>query len=297
MQKGVTGPVELHKRMYPFYFVLTALVLYLVFFLIPGFMGILYSFTNWSSFSTTVDFVGIRNFLEIFSLQNGYLSEVRNTVLFTLYTVVLKTCLGLVFALLFNRGLRLKSMHRLIIFMPSIIPTLVVGLVFTSILNPTTGLLNTFLRWIGLGAFAQQWLTNPHVALGSVIGVDTWKGVGYITVILLAGLQSISTEYYEAARIDGANAWQELSYITLPQLMPALTVTTVFNVLYGLGVFDIVYVLTNGGPGNATNVMNTTIFDQFSLGNYGLGTALSTVMFFVMVVIGFFIVRFMRTEQ
>ncbi len=125
----------------------------------------------------------------------------------------------------------------------------------------------------------------------SVIGVDTWKGVGYIMVILIAGLQTIPQEYYEAAEIDGASPLARFRFITLPLLIPALTVVTVLNVLYGLRVFDIVYVLTGGGPGYATDVVFTAVFDEFSKGRYGLGTALSSVLFIVMTTAGFFIVR------
>ena len=127
-----------------------------------------------------------------------------------------------------------------------------------------------------------------------MIGVDTWKGIGYIMVILLAGLQTIPKDFYEAAQIDGANAWQRFRYVTLPMLMPALVVVSVLNVLYGLRVFDIVYALTNGGPGYATEVIATDIFKSFSLGQYGLGTAVSTVLFIMLVIAGYFVIRLLE---
>src|SRR5690606_16846048 len=119
------------------------------------------------------------------------------------------------------------------------------SLIFKSILNPANGFLNTSLRGIGLDSFALKWLTDVHLALPSVISVDTWKGVGYIMVILIAGLQAIPRDYYEAASIDGASGWQSFTNMTLPLLMPVLSVTTVLNLLYGLKVFDIIFVLTN----------------------------------------------------
>ena len=115
--------------------------------------------------------------------------------------------------------------------------------------------------------------------------------------IILAGLHSISPLYYEAAEIDGANAFAKLRYITLPLLMPAVTVTVVLNLLYGLKVFDSVYVLTNGGPGYATEVLYTTVFKDFSLGRYGVGTAMSTIMFVCMVIIGFFVVKLLQRNE
>jgi len=124
--------------------------------------------------------------------------------------------------------------------------------------------------------------------------VDTWRGVGYITVILIAGLLAIPRDYYEAASIDGATARQSFRHITLPLLMPVLSVTTVLNLLYGLKVFDMVFVLTNGGPGRTTDTVYTAIFEDFSNGRYGLATALSTLLFLVMIVLGYVTIRVMR---
>ncbi|MBZ0285170.1 MAG: sugar ABC transporter permease [Anaerolineae bacterium] len=280
------------NKIYPAYFMYGALTLYLVFVVLPGFMGIAYSFTDWNSYSTEVNFVGLDNFRTILSSEEGYLDYINNTLFFTFYTIILKTIFGLALALLLNYGVRrLTHLYRVIIYLPVVLPTIVVGLVFRSILNPRTGILNEFFRAVGLDALAQPWLVNPDIAMFSVIGVDTWKGTGYIMVILLAGLQTIPQEYYEAAEIDGASAIAKLRFITLPLLVPALTVVTVLNLLYGLRVFDIIYVLTGGGPGYATDVVFTAVFDEFSKGRYGVGTALSSVLFIVMSVAGFFIVR------
>jgi raffinose/stachyose/melibiose transport system permease protein len=143
---------------------------------------------------------------------------------------------------------------------------------------------------------AAKWLTNPDLALYSIIGVDTWKGVGFIMLLLLAGLESIPREYYEAARIDGASAFDEFRLITLPLLRPVLTVTTVLNLLYGLKVFDSVWVLTNGGPGYATETVYTIVFKEFARGNYAVSTALSTVLFVVMTTSGLFLIRLMHKQ-
>ncbi len=139
----------------------------------------------------------------------------------------------------------------MMIYLPAVLPTLVVALIFRSILHPGSGLLNETLRAVGLDGVALRWLVDPAIALYSVIGVDTWKGVGYIMVILLAGLQTIPKDYYEAASIDGASALHRFWYVTIPLLMPAIVVISVLNILYGLRVFDIVYAMTNEQPGYA----------------------------------------------
>jgi raffinose/stachyose/melibiose transport system permease protein len=174
---------------------------------------------------------------------------------------------------------------------------IVVGIVFRSILHPTTGMLNEFLRSVGLDFLTQSWLTKPSIALYSIIAVDTWKGVGYIMVIMLAGLQVIPSEYYEAAQLDGASPWDEFWQITLPLLLPTLTVTTVLNLLYGLKVFDIVWVLTNGGPGYATETVYTVVFKEFSKGRYGVSTALSSLLFVIMLVCGYWLIRMMHSNE
>ncbi len=288
--------MKLRSR-YPYYFVLAALILYVVFIIIPSLSGIAYAFTDWNAYSDEVNFVGLQNFKTIFSPGENYLSYISNTFIFTFITIILKTVFGLGLAVLLNEGIkRLVNLYRVLIYLPAVLPTLVVALIFRSILNPTTGLLNSFLRTIGLDSAALPWLVNPHIALYSVIGVDTWKGVGYIMVILLAGLQTIPKEYYEAAEVDGANAWSRFWHVSLPLLMPAIVVVTVLNVLYGLRVFDIVYALTNGGPGYATEVISTEIFKALSQGQYGLGTAISSILFVILVVAGYFVIRLLDRD-
>lgn len=285
-------------KIYPFYFTGAALLLYLTFYVLPSLMGFYFAFTDWNSYTTQIHFVGLENFKIIFSAGKGYLHYIQNTIIFTIVTIVLKTIIALALALLLTKGIqRLANFHRAIIYLPAVLPMLVIALVFKSILNPATGLLNTSLRAVGLDFLAQKWLVDIHWAMPSVIAVDTWRGVGYIMVILIAGIQAISKDYYEAASIDGASGWRSFWHITLPLLMPVLTVTTVLNLLYGLKVFDIVFVLTNGGPGRATDTVYTAIFEDFSKGRYGVATALSSLLFGVMVFFGYFVIRLMHRKE
>lgn len=287
------------NKAYPFYFAGAALVLYVLFYVTPSVMGFYYAFTDWNSYTTEVNWTGLTNFRTIFtSTGQSYLFFIKNTIIFTLATIVLKTVIALGLAVLLTYGVhRMSYFHRVVMYLPAVLPMLVVSLIFKSVLNPANGFLNTTLREFGLGFLAQKWLTDIHLALSSVIGVDTWRGVGYIMVILIAGLQSISKEYYEAASIDGASPWQTFTNVSLPLLMPVLSVTTVLNLLYGLKVFDIVFVLTNGGPGRATDTVYTAIFQDFSKGRYGLATAFSSLLFLVMIFLGYFVIRLMHREE
>ncbi len=286
------------KNVYPIYFSFAALLIYSVLFVLPGIIGIGYSFTDWSAYSDQLSFVGLENFKTVFSADENYTIVIKNTLWFTLVTTLLKNAIGLILAVLLTKSIKLLNMHRGIMFMPSVLSTLIIGMIFKSILDPQGGLLNGFFRSIGLDMLAQKWLVTSELAFGSVMAVDIWRGVGYIMTILIAGIMSISTTYYEAAAIDGASGFQKFRYITFPLLLPTMATTTVLNVIYGLKVFDMVYALTNGGPGKATTeVLYTAVFKKFGTGQYAVGTALSSVMFIFMVIIGFFMIRIMTKDE
>lgn len=285
------------SRVYPWYFAAGSVLIYTVLSVIPGILGIGYSFTDWSAYSPDLHFVGLRNFFEVFSQDNDYLRYITNTVWFTVVTTVAKTGLGLLFAVALSRSIKWKNFHRGILYLPSILPILVTGLVFTSILNPKTGFLNEFLRTVGLDFLANKWLVDPKLAFGTVMAVDIWRGVGYIMTLLIAGILAIPDIYYEASAIDGANAWQRFRFITLPMLRQTLAVTIVLNVIYGLKIFDMVYALTNGGPGHRTEVLYTAVYKMMSKGLYAEGTTISSVLFIFMVIIGFFMVKILTKDE
>lgn len=287
--------MNIQKKIYPAYFLVGALLLYLFLYVVPSLVGMYYSFTDWSRFDDKVRFIGWDNYKSIFSSDENYLHYIGNTLQLTVVTTILKTVLGLGLALIVGRKLWGKNFHRGVIFLPTVLSFLITGLTFQSILAPS-GLLNGFLRTLGLDSWTRNWLYEGDWPFWSIYGIDVWKGMGYIMTIFLAGLMTISKEYYEAADIDGAHFWGKFRYITLPLLLPSFAVTTVLNLVYGLRVFDIVYVLTQGGPGDQTEVLYTVIFKLFGYGYYGLGTALSSLMFVIMVVIGYFIIRLLNKE-
>ena len=286
------------NKVYPRYFALGALIIYFVFFFLPGLIGVGYSFTDWSAYSDELHFVGFQNFRTVFSADENYMKIISNTLAFTFITTVLKNVIGLVLALLLTKSIRFLNMHRGIVFMPSVLSTLIIGMIFKSILDPNSGLLDSFCRSIGLEMLEQKWLVSSELAFGSVMAVDIWRGVGYIMTILIAGILSISSDYYEAAAIDGAGGWKKFWYITFPLILPTLATTTVLNVIYGLKVFDMVYALTNGGPGKATTeVLYTAVFKKFGTGQYAVGTALSSVMFVIMIIVGIYMIRIMTKNE
>jgi raffinose/stachyose/melibiose transport system permease protein len=286
------------SKLYPWYFAGAAAFLFFLLCFVPGILGIAYSFTDWNNFSKEINFVGLTNYKAVFQGNSEYLKYIGNTIMFTVVTTIMKTLFGLALALLLTQNfIRFKNFHRMIIFSPQVMSYLVAGLVFRSMLHPTTGFLNNFLRSLGLNGLAKNWLTDLSMVFPTVMTVDTWKGMGYIMVVVIAGLLSVSPEYYEAASMDGASFFQKLWSITLPLLKPVLVNITVLNVTYGLRVFDMIYSLTNGGPGNATGVINTAVYKEFSKGNLAMGTTLSSVLFFVVLALLYFIIKSMEHKE
>ena len=220
------------KRIYPQWFLILPLALYIIFFLLPSVMGVGYSFTDWNSRSVLngTHFVGLQNFAEIFTSDKSYLSGIGNTLKFTIISNIVKLIPALLIAIMLQEGLKGKGLYRTLLYLPSILPFVIIGLVFKSILNYNNGLLNTLLDAFHLGIFKQKWLSDLAIVWKSIYGVDAWRGIGYVMTIFLAGLNTIPKSYYEAAQIDGANFWQRLRYVTLPMLSGAIMINLVFGI-------------------------------------------------------------------
>ncbi len=285
------------QSLYPGYFLISALLLYSALFILPSILGFGFSLTNWNSFSNKIRYIGFENFREIFSSSGRSFSFLVNTLKFALTTTVLKVLIGLLLALALNRDFRTKNILRTVFYLPVVLSPLVIGLVFTSIFHPVDGLLNAILNAVGLHGLTRQWLADVSTAMGAVMSVEVWRLSGYSMVIFLAGLQVIPGMYYEAADIDGANGLKKFVMITLPFLRPAFTVNVILNLIWGLKVFDIVFVLTRGGPGYATGVLNTAVFYEFSAGRYGFATALGVVIFLITTFVAFVTLRLLDRRE
>ncbi|MDD2459080.1 MAG: sugar ABC transporter permease [Eubacteriales bacterium] len=286
------------QKIYPQWFLLLPLALYALFFLLPGLAGILYSFTDWNARNVSqIQFIGLANYLEIFQSRTAYAQGIFNTLRFTIISNFVKLIPALFLAILLQKGLQGQNFYRTILYLPSILPFLIIGLTFTSILNYNTGLLNKLLEFLHLDFLKQKWLSDLDVVWKSIFGVDAWRGIGYVMTIFLAGLNTIPHSYYEAADIDGANFFQKLIYITLPMLSGAITINLVFGITYGLKVFDVVYILTNGGPGHATEVATTYAYTLYANGRYSLSSALNSILFAITMLVGVLVVRMMSRQE
>jgi raffinose/stachyose/melibiose transport system permease protein len=282
--------------LYPHYFILPALLLYLALFILPSIIGFGYGLTNWNAWSDTLRWIGLENFAEILSGDPRYLVYIENTVLFAVVTTALKVVIGLALALLLSGGLKSSNALRTVFYLPVVLSPLVIGLIFTSIFNPTRGLLTQALRALGLSSLTRNWLVDLSTAMPAVMGVEVWRMSGYCMVIFLAGLKVIPPNLFEAADIDGASAAQKFLRITLPFLQPALSINVILNLIWGLKVFDLVFVLTRGGPGYATGVLNTAVFFEYSSGRYGMATALGVVIFLITSVVALLVLRALNSR-
>ncbi|WP_132306205.1 sugar ABC transporter permease [Paenibacillus sp. BK033] len=283
------------KSMYGYYLVWPALLIYTVFFVMPAIIGLYYSFTDWRLDRIGIKFIGFDNFNKIFTDDTLTLA-LKNTFIFALATVVGKNVIGLVLAIALNMRLKSRNFLRAIFYSPSILSVLVISIVFTPILR-TEGMVNKFFDAIGLHFLSQAWLTNPQLVIWTVALVAIWQQAGFQMAIYLAGLQSISKEYYEAATIDGAGAWRSFTNITVPLLLPAININLMLTLIGGLKVFSEVFVLTSGGPGNSSQVVGTIILRAFGEGNWGLGTAINTLLFLIVSLIAIPLLVFMRRKE
>jgi len=265
---------------YPYWFYLLPALIYAVFFIVPTLASFYFSFTRWDLFTST--WIGLDNYKTFFEEQ-ALITGLRNTVVYAVITSSLKVVLGMALALLLTSKIIARGYLRSIIFFPVLVSTIGVGLTFTILMNPEIGLINNALAVVGVNG--PGWLTNPSLALISVALVDVWKGVGLATVIYIAGLVSIPGEYYEAAEVDGAGRWAVFRNIMLPLARPATATVITLSLIGGLRSFDLIWAMTKGGPGFASDVIASVIFKQYQAGFYGLSTAGSVVLFLLVTII------------
>ena len=259
-------------------------------FLAPSFVGflvfvfgavvfsLLLSFLDWDML-TTPKFVGLSNYIKLFTKDATFLLVLKNTVVFVLGTVPSRVIMGLLLALALVKKIPLRSFFRATIFFPVIVPTVAAAMVWRWIFNADFGLLNDLLYRLGVSNLP-QWLADPKWAMVAIIILSVWKDVGFSAVLFMAGLQGIPEVLYEAAKIDGASQFQTFWKITLPLLSPTTFFVIVINVISSFQVFDQAYVLTGGGPGNATNTLVYYIYNNaFQWFKMGYASAIAWVLF------------------
>lgn len=287
---------KMQHKAYPLWLSMPGILIYTVFFIVPIIAAFGYSFTNWNlNNMNQARWVGLNNFISLLQ-DEVFLRSICNTLLFAFFTTIFKTLMGLLLALLVVKKFPGNSLFRTLYYLPCVLSTMIVGLLFTAILKQD-GLLNNMLTSMGMGSLTRDWLGSYGSAMTWIIIVEIWMWAGFSMFLFISGLQAIPNDCYESAQINGATSWQQFRYITLPLLAPSFTVVTTLNLTGGLKVFDLVYSLTGGGPGFDTQVLSTYVYRAFGMGQLGKSSAAAIMLSLLVVIIAFSLNRFLKSKE
>lgn len=279
-------------------FLLPALIFFVLIVFLPIFISGYYSTLDWDGLNKPV-FIGLANYIELFTkTTGGFVLSIKNSLLFVLVSVFIQLPISLFLALVLANGVKGEKFFLNVYFIPVIISTVVIGQLWMKIYNPDYGLLNSFLKSIGLGSMAKSWLADPNTALGSSFVPTLWQYVGYHMLLMYAAIKSIPTDIYEAAKLDGASGIKMAFKITIPLIKPMLKVCVTFSVIGALKIFDLVYVLTNGGPNHASEVPSTLLVNNiFVRSMYGYGSAIAIFIIIECLIFTGIIQKFFKVDD
>jgi multiple sugar transport system permease protein len=293
--KSVTRSVQWREKAFPYALLAPALLLLAALTVYPFFYILHTSVHRLTPAGET--FVGAQNFLRLLVDPFFYRAAVQ-TLVFTASALTLEFALGLALALLLDSQIRGRALWRALLLLPMILPPVVAGVTWRLIYNPGFGPLNGALRLVGVDTRRLTWLADPKFALASVVLVDVWEWTPFVFLILLAGLQAIPEEPYEAARIDGSSPWQTFRHVTLPLLLPALLVALLLRTMDLVRLFDSVFILTQGGPGFATETLSLYIYKTaFRFYDFGYAAAASLALLGVTAALSRLYIRFLTREE
>ncbi len=272
-------------------FLLPALALYVVFVLFPIVQAAHYSLFKWNGLQPLTNFIGLKNY-QVALANDVFRAAVGNNVLIIILSLALQVPFSLALAVLLNRRFPGRAIFRLIFFLPYVLSEAITGIVFSLMLRPHA-LVDTALTGAGAGGLVQDWLGDTSIVMLTLFVIISWKYFGFHMIILLAGLQGIPHEIEEAALIDGAGRWQSFRYVTLPLLGPTLRVSVFLSVIGALQLFDMIWVMTKGGPVNSSNTMAVLMFiSGFVKQQMGYGSAQAVILFICALVLALLYLQF-----
>lgn len=270
------------KKIIPYLFLIPSLFFFGLFVLYPAIKSIYISFYRWDGISPAMKFVGLSNYKELFFDDPYFLNALKNNIIWGIIFLIFPTLSGLFIAMMVNQNIRGENVFKSIIYFPMTLSFVVVGLIWTWVYEPRLGILNNFLKTIGLDSLTRPWLGSRQVVLYAVVIAASWAHTAFCMVVFLAGLRAIPVGVIEAAKIDGASPWQSFRHIILPLLRPALTIVIAITIIISSKVFDIIYLMTMGGPARSSEVlalyMYMTSFLQY---RRGYGSAIGIVIFLI----------------
>ncbi|MBT2600976.1 MULTISPECIES: sugar ABC transporter permease [Oceanobacillus] len=275
---------------------LPAFLIYAVFAIYPILQSFYYSLMEWDGF-TDMTFIGLDNFRNLFE-DPLFWNSVKNNLYVVFASVLGQVPIALFFALLLNRKIKGVKFFRTVGFLPVVLSTVVISLTWSLIYNSQNGMLNEFLRSIGLGFMAQNWLGDTKWVMIAVLVTVVWQFVGLYFIIFLAALQNVPTEVLEAAKMDGASEWTTTFKITIPMIWDTIIVAVILCISGSLKTFDLIYVMTNGGPAHSSDVMALYMFHEtFNNLQYGYGSAVSVFIFFFSLILIFIVTKLLGKKM
>lgn len=281
-------------------FVLPALIYMLIFVGYPILSNIILSLqdvTMKTLISPDKDFVGLANYKEIFA-DGVFLTSLKNTMLFTVSCLVIQFLIGFLLALLFTKNFTIAKPVRGLLMMPWMIPVTVTALIFKFIFGTDVGILNYILTSLGLIKENIEWLTTPGTAMFAIVCANIWIGIPFNMILISTGLTTIPKELYESASIDGANKIQSFFRITLPLLKPTIESVLILGFIYTFKVFDLVYVMTSGGPVNSTHMLSTYSYKlSFEMFKYSKGSAVANVLLVILLIVGILYLKVTKEDE
>ena len=273
-------------------FTAPALVLFFMFIVWPMIRAVEFSFFRWKGFGPLVDFVGLKNYVSVLT-NDVFIGALLNNLFVVVMSIVIQLPVGIAVALLLNRKMRFQGILRMIVFVPYVLAEVIAGVVWFQLLQPQYGVIDSILGLVGIQGPEQGFLGDPKYAMWTVMVVLTWKYLGLAIILFLAGLQGVPAELDEAAQIDGATWWQTQRYVTLPLLGPTLRTWGFLSMVGSLQLFDMVWILTKGGPANSTMTMATFLINEGTRrSNYGIAGAASVILFVVALALALVYQRF-----
>ena len=279
----------MRARKWTLLFVVPALLIYTIFFIFPTLAGLALSLFNWDGISTNIDFVGVQNYSNL-AKDPIFLSAITNNIKFTLTVLMITIVLSLFLAIHVVRKTRFNVIMRVIFFLPLVLSSIAIAFIWTFLYDPNMGVVNAVLHTFW-PQWTPAWLGDPSIAIFALAVVHIWTHTGQILIIFVAGLQTIPPDLYEAASIEGASPWQSFRHVTWPLLAPVTIIATVLTTIQSFKAFDLVFVMTDGGPFYSTEILATFIYHQ-AFGNYKFGYAAAASVVFMLLIALITLVQF-----
>ena len=266
-------------------FLFPALFIYIIVVVFPTVYSLFLSFCDWNGLGAK-KFVGLKNYIQLFTSDSVFYTALRNNIIWIILTICLTVLLALLLALVLNRSFRGRIVYRAIFYFPYMLFWIIVGIIWKWMYNPNFGLINQVLGMVGLDSLKGAYLSNTKMALYCVFIAALWQGLGQPMLYFLAGLQTLPNDILEAAKIDGAGKFNLFFRVIVPMLKETFVIVLATQIIASMKVYDIVYVMTDGGPANSTQTLATYMYNQtFTYSNLGVGSAIATVMVLIMMVV------------